>query len=297
MGELAALATAVLWTLTSIFFTIGGREVGSVVVNRVRLALAIVFLMFTHLILQGTLFPVLVEPERWFWLGLSGIIGLVVGDAFLFQAFVLVGPRLSMLMMSLVPVISTVIAWVFLGERLSWLEIGAVSLTVSGIAWVVLERDNNPIEVDRRQYILGILAGLAGAVGQALGLVAAKKGLAGDFSVLSGVLIRMVIAAVVMWGLAAVQGQIRPTLSALRRNPYALKMIVAGSVVGPFLGVWVSLIAVNLARVGIAATLMALTPILILPAAHWVFKEKISARAIFGTVVALAGVTLIFMFS
>lgn len=297
MGELAALATAVLWTLTSIFFTIGGREVGSVVVNRARLVLAVIFLMLTHLILQGTLFPLFVEPERWFWLGLSGIVGLVVGDAFLFQAFVLVGPRLSMLMMSLVPVISALIAWVFLGERLSWLEIGAVSLTVGGIAWVVLERDDNPVEADRRQYMLGILAGLAGAVGQALGLVAAKKGLAGDFSVLSGVLLRMAVAAVVMWALAAVQGQIRPTLSALRHNPYALKMIVAGSVVGPFLGVWVSLIAVNLARVGIASTLMALTPILILPVAHWIFKEKISARAIFGTAIALMGVALIFMFS
>ncbi|MFQ5576138.1 MAG: EamA family transporter, partial [Anaerolineae bacterium] len=208
MGELAALATAFFWTLTSVFFTIGGREVGSVMVNRLRLLLAVLFLAVTHLAVQGTLWPVAAGPERWFWLGLSGIIGLAVGDAFLFQGYVMVGPRLSMLMMALVPVISTLLAWVFLAETLSLLEIGAVALTVGGIVWVVLERRNGATPAEGRHYTLGILAGFGGAVGQAVGLIAAKQGLAGDFPVLSGVLIRMIVAMATVWALAALRGRV-----------------------------------------------------------------------------------------
>jgi drug/metabolite transporter (DMT)-like permease len=294
MGEIAALATALCWMFTSIFFTIGGREVGSVVVNRIRLVMAVFFLTATHLVLEGTLLPLSVEPERWLWLGLSGIIGLVVGDAFLFQAFVLVGARLSMLIMSLVPVLSTLLAWLFLGERLNLTEIGAVGLTVGGIAWVVLERRNENTQADMRQYTLGILFGLGGAIGQAIGLITAKKGLEGDFSTLSGVLIRILVAMVVIWAIAAIQGRVRSSVLALR-NQRAFLAITGGSLAGPFLGVWLSLIAIDLARVGIASTLMALAPVFILPVAHWWLKERMTWRAAGGTIVAMIGVTLIFL--
>ena len=100
-----------------IFFTIGGTRVGSAVVNRIRLVLAVVFLSVTHFLLTGQWFPADVEPYRWGWLGLSGIIGLVIGDSMLFRAFVMIGPRLSMLLMSLVPIISAALAWVFLEEK------------------------------------------------------------------------------------------------------------------------------------------------------------------------------------
>jgi len=115
IGEIAALGTSVCWTFTSTFFTIAGRRVESVIVNRVRLGLAVVFLSLTHFLLQGQWFPPQAGLYRWFWLGLSGVIGLVLGDAFPFQAFVWIGPRRSVLLMSLVPIISTFIAWAFLG--------------------------------------------------------------------------------------------------------------------------------------------------------------------------------------
>ena len=114
VGEIAALATAFCWSLTSTFFSIAGRAVGSVVVNRARLVLAVFFLALTHLLIQGELLPVHAEPSRWWWLGCSGIIGLALGDSCLFQALVLVGPHLSMLLMSLVPVVSTLVAWAYL---------------------------------------------------------------------------------------------------------------------------------------------------------------------------------------
>jgi len=294
MGELAALATSLFWTFTSISFTVAGREVGSPIVNRSRLVLALIFLSLTHWAMQGTPFPANVEIHRWVWLSISGIIGLVVGDAFLFQAFVMVGARVSMLLMALVPVFSTFLAWIFLGEILTPWQLGAITLTVGGVIWVVMERADSPTEHDTKHHFQGIIYGIAGALGQALGLVAAKEGLAGDFPVITGVLMRIIVAVVAIWLFTALRGKVRET-AVIFKNKKALKTILFGSAVGPFLGVWMSLIAVNFAPVGIASTLMALTPIFVLPIAHFIMKERVSSRAVFGTVVALAGVAIIFM--
>jgi drug/metabolite transporter (DMT)-like permease len=294
LGEIAALATSVCWTFTSIFFTLSGRRVGSVIVNQARLLLAIVFLSVTHLRVLGVLLPGQPGLYRWFWLGLSGIIGLVLGDGFLFQAFVLIGPRRSMLLMALVPIISILMAWLFLGERLSATEIAAIGLTVGGVAWVVSEGEANGVQVDRRRYWLGILAGLAGALGQALGLVASKKGMVGGFSPLSATLMRMMVAATVIWGFSLLRGRAGQTLRALTDRRASLA-ILGGAIAGPFLGVWLSLIAVSLTEVGIAATLMALTPIFLLLPSQWIFKDRTSLQSVVGTLVAIGGVALIFL--
>ncbi len=294
LGEIVALATAVCWAATSLFFTIAGKRVGSQLVNRVRLLLAAFFLAITHLLWQGEVLPIHAEPFRWGWLGLSAISGLVLGDAMLFQAFVLIGARLSMLLMTLVPVISTLLAWVFLGETLSLLEIGAVVGTVSSVAWVVSEqRNSSSVDSNPRSHVIGVLCGIGGASGQALGLILSKRGMAGDFPALSASLMRLSVASVVIWLWALIQGQLRPTVEGLRigRTRWA---ILAGTVVGPFIGMTLSLAAVQLVPVGIASTLMALSPVILLPLSHWVFKERITPRAIFGTMVAMVGVAMIF---
>jgi drug/metabolite transporter (DMT)-like permease len=295
LGEIAALGTSVCWTFTSIFFTLSGRRVGSLIVNQARLLLAVVFLSVTHLLLLGVLLPDQPGLYRWFWLGLSGVIGLVLGDGFLFQAFVLIGPRRSMLLMALVPIISILMAWLFLGETLSATEIVAIGLTVGGIAWVVSEGEANGVQVDRRRYWLGILAGLGGALGQALGLVASKKGMVGGFSPLSATLMRMMVAAAVIWGFALLRGRAGQSMRALADRQASLA-ILGGAIAGPFLGVWLSLIAVSLTQVGIAATLMALTPIFLLLPSQWIFKERISLQSVVGTAVAIVGVAIILLF-
>jgi drug/metabolite transporter (DMT)-like permease len=295
VGEIAALGTSVCWTFTSIFFTLSGRRVGSVIVNQARLLLAVLLLAATHLLVLGSWLPDQPDPYRWFWLGLSGIIGLALGDGFLFQAFVMIGPRRSMLLMSLVPIMSTLSAWLFLGETLSTVEIVAIGLTVGGVAWVVSEREANDVRVDRRHYWLGVSAGLGGALGQALGLVASKKGMVGGFSPLSATLMRMLVAAVVIWGYALLRGSAGRTIKALT-DQQSGPTILGGAIAGPFLGVWLSLVAVQLTQVGIAATLMALSPIFLLLPSHWIFKEQISFQSVVGTLLAIGGVALIFLF-
>jgi drug/metabolite transporter (DMT)-like permease len=293
-GETAALLTSLAFSVTSLMFTLAGRKVGSAVVNRVRLILAVILLSLTHLIFLGSPFPLKAEPQRWMWLSLSGIVGLVLGDAFLFQAFVWIGPRLSMLMMSLAPVISTLVAWIFLDEYLSGMQLLGIGLTLSGIAWVIIE-GNTKQKTANRDYVRGILFGLGAATGQALGLVLSKNGLYGDFSPISANLIRMLSATIVLWAVTFLQRKALSTFERLKSNRRSMFLIFAGVVSGPFLGVSLSLFAIQKTAIGVASTLMALPPVFLLPISYIFFKERFSWGAIVGTLVAVVGVALLFL--
>lgn len=297
MGEIAALAASFLWSFTSMQFTLASRRIGPDRVNRARLILAVCFLSLTHFLQFGQIWPVYAETSRWVWLGLSGTIGLVLGDGCLFRAFVLIGPRRAMLLMTLVPVISALLAWVWMGEATEPLEIGAVLLTVGGVAWTVSERrsgDPEHVPADHQRPAYGILLGIGGALGQALGLVTAKQGLVGEFSSLSAALIRMLVASGVIWLLALVRGRAGTTLRALEDRK-AFLFTTGGALMGPFLGVWLSMVAVQNAHMGIASALMSLSPILLIPLEGVVFHERISLRAVAGTAVALTGAAMIFL--
>jgi drug/metabolite transporter (DMT)-like permease len=260
--------------------------------------------MITHVIVFGKLLPVGASGMVWFWFGLSGFIGFTIGDTMLFNAFVLVGTRLSMLMMSLAPIFGTIIAWLFLKEVLSLQKIIAIIITLAGISWVVLERKNNVVRgspvpspnqiSENRYYLKGILCGLGGAFCQALGLFLSKKGLANNFSPISGNLIRILIATATIWIIPSFQGKVIDSFKRLS-NPKASIGVLGGAIFGPFLGVWLSLVAVQNTYIGIASTLMALPPIILLPLSHWIFKERITPRAIFGTIIAIIGAALIFL--
>ncbi len=293
LGELAALATAVCWSFTAILISYSGRRVGSDVVNRGRLAFALVLLMVAHWALEGAFFPTGVEPFRWGWLAVSSVLGLVLGDAFLFQAYVLIGPRLAMLLMSTVPIFSTLFGWLLFGEAVTGLELAGIALAVAGIGWVVTEGQSDPRLADRGLYRRGLLFGLLGALGQVANLVTARYALVDDFPALSATLIRIAIGTVIVWGVAALRGQAGHTIWQWRDRS-ALRAIVAASFVGPFLGIWLSLIAVQNARLGIASTLMALPPVILIPLEYAFFRQRVSLRGLAGTVMALGGVALLF---
>ncbi|MCA9929761.1 MAG: DMT family transporter [Anaerolineales bacterium] len=294
LGELAALGTAVCWSGTATFFSYSGKLVGSQVVNRTRLLLALVFLSVTHLLLEGTLFPVHAEGFRWFWFAVSSVLGLVIGDSLLFRSFVLLGPRLSTLMMATVPIISALFGRLLFDETLTAVEISGILLTVAAVGWVVTEKRVNQSDNEKRDYKRGVWFGLGGAVGQVLNLVTARYGLVGNYATVSATIIRILVAAIVLWLLAVVQGKTKQTI-AQWRNRQAMQAIVAGSFIGPFLGIWLSLVAIQYTRLGIASTLMALPPIILIPVEYFVLKKPISMRGVAGTFAAIGGVALIFM--
>ncbi len=300
LGEIAALLTAMCYSISSIFFTFAGRKFGPVISNRIRLVFAILLLGITHWIVFGSPIPIDAGLDRWLWLGISGIVGLAIGDLFLFQAYVTLGPRLGLLFLSLAPAIAALLAWLILGETLSAGNILGISLTLAGIVWVVLAgTTNNPGTADKdgglpRRSMKGIVAGLIAAAGQAFGVVLAKNGLKGDFPALSGNVIRMTAAFVALWLVTIIQRQVMSTVQQARDQKSGLIYILGGAIFGPLIGVSLSLFAIQNTSIGIASTIIALPPIFLLPISHFVFKEHISWQAISGTLLAVVGVGLLF---
>ncbi len=297
IGEIAALLTSVCWAFNSVVFTRAGKRVGAVTVNYMRLWIAVPALLLIHWLLFTTPFPFAIEPRRFLYLGVSGLIGFVIGDGMLFESFLLIGPRLAMLLALLVPVCSTLLAWVFLGEKLLVLEIASMLVTIGGIAWVVAEKTvpgDMPISGKPRKYCLGILLAVGGAAGQATGLLFSKLGLAGGYSAVSATLVRVSVSALALAALGLFQGKIHAHLAKMK-DKKALLEIAAGALTGPALGVVLSLVAIAHAHIGVASTLMSLTPVILLPVSHILFKERITSRAIVGTLVALLGVVMLFL--
>ncbi len=255
--------------------------------------MAVLLLSGAHWIFLGFPFPAQAEARHWLWLGLSGIVGLALGDTFLFQALVDLGPRKAMLVMSSWPIVSAFLAFLFLDESLAWREVGGIALTVAGIAWVILERGvDAPGPVRAERLARGTAYAIGGAVCQAAGLVLAKQGLSGGFPALSGTLIRMLVAAASIWLVTLVLGGVRENFGKFKDRK-ALLFTACGATTGPFLGVWMSLYAVDHAKVAVASALMALVPVLLLPIMWLLFKERLSWRATLGTLASFAGVLVL----
>lgn len=291
-GELAALLTAVLWSFSALIFAAASARAGSVQVNVTRLLLALVYL--------GILIPILgaetaLSGTQTLNLAISGVIGLTLGDTFLFRAFQEIGARLSMLVMSLAPAIAAVIAYFFLGESLSAAGVAGIAITLAGIALVVLGKQ--PAE-DVRYSLTGrgLAWALIGAAGQGVGLVFAKLAFnEGEVNGFVATFVRIAASLIPLLPMTIASGRLMTPWRFWKEDPNAANLTALGSVVGPFLGISLSLIAVARTKVGIAATIMATVPILMLPLSHFIHREKLSWRAVAGAVVAVGGVGLLFL--
>jgi len=288
-GEIAALGTAFCWAFTGIFFAEAARRIGALRVNLLRLPIALV-LLSGALLATGTTFATL-DARRVGLLAASGIVGLTIGDLALFAALVRIGPRLAALLMALAPVFATLAGAVGLRELPGPLGLAGMAVTLAGVGWVVLERRDgqaHPFE-HRGAIALGVIA----AACQGIGLVLAKAGMAGEVPPLAATWVRMGVATATMWLLALAAGRTvgLAIVDGARRGAMP---VLGGAVSGPFVGVWLSLIAARYTDVGVAATLMATTPVLIIPLVMFTEGYRPSLRAVLGALVAIAGVALLF---
>jgi drug/metabolite transporter (DMT)-like permease len=294
IGELTALLTSVVWAGTSVLFTKATQQVGSLIVNRMRSVLGLIFLMLLNLVINGYLLPFDAGAERWLWFALSGAIGYALGDVFLFQSFLYIGPQRGMLMMSLAPLMSAGLAWVFFGEILTGMQMLGVFVTLAGVAWVIVRRRSDATG-QLSSPLQGTLFGLGAAVGQAVGFVLSKQGLTDNFSPIAGNSIRILAAVIILWGLAAAQGKAKKTIHSMCEKPKVLRLLTLAAFTGPVLGATLSLFALQHTQVGVASTLIALPPVFLLPVSWIVFKEKFDWGAVIGTFVAIGGVALLFL--
>ncbi|GAB4489732.1 MAG: DMT family transporter [Anaerolineales bacterium] len=294
IGELAALFTSFCWTMSAVGFSNATLRLGSQVTNRLRVGLALAALIVINAFLYGKPIPFDAGLDRWGWLTLSGLVGLALGDAFLFACYRFLGPRLGLLLLSLAPVFGTVIAWLVFDETLTMLQMAGVTLTLGGIGWVVFAR-REATGQGQRDWQRGVLFGVLAALGQAAGLVLSKQGMGGDFSPFAATLIRMLAAVASLWSLAALQGQAGNTIRAVRADMQGLKWAIFGAFWGPVLGISASLLAVQHTSVGVASTIMALPPVFMLPISHFFYHDRMTWQSVAGTLVAISGVALLFL--
>ncbi len=301
-GELMALTAALIFSWTSIFFTTAGRRLNVTTVNLLRLPGATLCLALTHFILKGHIWPQGISLSDTAWIGLSGIIGLAIGDSALFKAFTTVGPRRSMTMMALAPVFTVVLAWIMLGERLGlWALLGIV-IVISGVIIATMGKDGGTGQfsgLDPRVLRTGLFLAIVASAGQGLGSAFAKIGMNGaaektTLDSLGTSLIRLAFATIAFW-LVVVPRQnftrLRQTLQD-RRGVLALTLAILW---GPFISVWVSVIAIKNTEAGIAQVLLGTVPIFVVLPSWIVYKDRPTTLSLVGIAVAVAGGALIFL--
>ncbi len=302
IGEVAAVTVSLFWSFASILFTVAGRRAGVLNLNAVRIVIAAGLLGTAHLVLLGTLVPA-ANQEQWLVMGLSGVVGLALGDLAYFGCLVALGPRRGVLLLSTSPIFTTVAGYFGLGEAPgAWAVLG-IGVTLAGVLWVVLESEERSEEraLEPRAKTAGILLGVGGAVCQGVGLVISKYGMvdaasdpASPLNPLSAAIIRMRVAAATVWVAVAL----------LRRAPSVLRAFAdrrasgaafGGAFFGPFLGVWLSMVAVTYALAGVASTLMSLMPVIVIPIVWVVYRQRTTWRGFLGAAVAIAGTAILFL--
>jgi drug/metabolite transporter (DMT)-like permease len=293
-GEFAALGTACCWAVGSNLFAAAGRRIGSRVLNRLRITFAMVLLGIALLVLRGSPWPAWATPVQVALLAASGLVGFVFGDTWGFRALVILGPGRGALLAALAPLFTAAIAWPLLGERPGPLALLGMALTLAGVAWVLQERRHHETDHVEGSPAMGVLAGVLGALGQAGGYVLSKIGMRGGLDALSATMIRVVAATAGIWLLTALSRETGRTMAALR-DRRATWFAAAGAAAGPFLGVTLSLYAVQHIQAGVAASITACSPVLAILIATRFQGERLTARYFAGAVVAVAGVVVLFL--
>jgi drug/metabolite transporter (DMT)-like permease len=293
IGEFAALAVAVFWTVSALAFESASRKIGSLSVNIMRLWLGLVFLSIYTVIIRGHLLPVDATVHNWLWLGLSGIIGLVLGDYYLFRSYPLIGSRFAMLIMTLAPPLAALFGFLILGESLNLIQFAGMIIVILGIAIAIFKRPVKGEKLTLKLSSAGLLFAFIGALGQALGIVLSKYGMEG-YDPFASTQIR-IIAGVAGFSIIITVFRRWNQVNLSLRNLQAMKALTIGAFFGPFLGISFSLLSVRHTEAGIASTIMAITPVLILAPSFWINKEKITPFEIAGAVLSVAGVALFFI--
>ena len=302
IGELISIGVAFSWTATALLSEFGSKRLGNLTLNVLRMAMALLLSLVLFAVVTGSPLPPGASLEAQGWMLLSGLVGYVIGDFCLFQCYIIIGSRYGQLFMTLAPLSAALMAWVTLGQQMTLMSIVAMLVTLLGIGISVLGRGEHH-RVSLRLPLSGVLFAIAAAVCQGVGLVLSKIGM-DHYQTVEGMPEWIVpfsanfyrcIAGIVGFSLLLwLRDGFRPLREALHDRK-GLTAATATTIFGPFVGVGFSLMAVQYTAAGIASTLMAMTPIIILLPSKWLFHERITWRAVLGAVISVVGVSLFFL--
>ncbi len=299
-GELAALLAAFIFAWTSVFFTAAGHRLGVTLVNLLRLPGAVLLLGLAHFARTGRIWPADLDPVAQVWIGLSGIVGLAVGDSALFRSFTLVGPRRGMTVMALAPVFTVVVAWALAGEHLGAQALTGIAVVIGGVMLATGGHDPGGgrfRDLPAGLLRTGFLLALVGAACQGLGSAFVKLGMGpGGSGVdpLGATLVRLAWATAAYW-LLVLPRQNRHELRRRLDDRRGLAALAVAVVLGPFLSVWISLVAIKHTEAGVAQVLLGMVPIFVILPSWVVYRDQASPRSLLGVAVAIAGGALLFL--
>ena len=293
-GECAALATVLCWTFSTLAFEAAGRRVGSMTVNLVRLVIAWGILALFGWVFRGLPLPLDASGETWLWMLLSGFVGFFLCDLCLFRAWVLMGPRVTLLVFSsLTPPLAVLLGWLILGETLTWVQWLGMAVTLAGVMWVLAERRIRATVRTWHVSAWSVTLALAAALGQALATVLIKKGL-DDYDILAVTQIR-VMAGIAGFAVLFAAVNWYPHLWRGMRNARAMSLAGIGALAGPVLGVSLLTLSLRYLASGVALTFVATLPVVIIPFTMVIYKERVTLRAAAGACLAVAGVAMLFL--
>jgi len=311
LGELISIGVAFSWTATALLSELGSKRMGNLTLNVLRMALALLFSVALFWFVTGSPLPYPLSPDIQHptpithhptpWMLLSGLVGYVIGDFCLFQCYILIGSRYGQLFMTLAPLAAAALAWVSLGQQMTTMGIVAMFVTLAGIAISVLGRGSHH-RLSLKLPVGGVLFAIAAAVCQGVGLVLSKIGmdhyapgaLPAWLVPFSANFLRCLVGLVGFSVMLLLREGLAPLRHALHDRK-GLAVATATTIFGPFVGVGFSLMAVQYTSAGIASTLMALTPIIIILPSYWLFRQPITWRAVAGAVISVVGVSLFFL--
>ena len=301
LGELISIGVAFSWTATALLSEFGSKRLGNLTLNVLRMALALVFSLVLFGVVTGEPLPTGVSSEAISWMLLSGLVGYVIGDFCLFQCYIIIGSRYGQLFMTLAPLSAALMAWVTLGQQMKAMSIVAMLVTLVGIGISVLGRGEHH-KVSLRLPLSGVLFAIGAAVCQGVGLVLSKIGMdhyntpdMPEWLIpFSANFYRCVAGIIGFTLLLYFRDGVAPLREAMHDRK-GLTVATATTIFGPFVGVGFSLMAVQYTAAGIASTLMAMTPIIILLPSYWLFHERITWRAVVGAFISVIGVSLFFL--
>ncbi len=301
LGELISIGVAFSWTATALLSEFGSKRLGNLTLNVLRMALALLFSMVLFWAVIGSPLPAGGTMEAYGWMLLSGLVGYVIGDFCLFQCYIIIGSRYGQLFMTLAPLAAALMAWVTLGQEMSAMSIVAMLVTLAGISISVLGRGEHH-KVSLKLPLNGVLFAIGAALCQGIGLVLSKIGM--DYYQpdaipewlvpFSANFFRCIAGIVGFTLLLYFREGFAPFREALHDRK-GMTAATATTIFGPFVGVGFSLMAVQYTSAGIASTLMALTPIIIILPSYWLFGQKITWKAVTGAVISVIGVSLFFL--
>lgn len=301
LGLLAACTTLLSWSVGTLTFLKASRLMDPGLMNRARLGLAVI-VTFIIACVTAQLWPwelvAKTSGTSWVWLGLSGLVGLAIGDLFGFTSLRILGARRQSVIGTTAPAAAAIIGLVVLGEDLSISDVAGTGLTISGVM-VAMNTPDEREEVHSEgfgSYSVGILLAIGGAVCQGAGLVLAKKGMQGhgaDIAPIHATFLRMIVGFLATYVIDVVRRAPHRPLREAFTHKEARSAMVLGTFFGPIVGVTMSLIAAKNLEVAVAQTIFSLVPFVVMLIMRVFYAQQIPARSIVGAIISVIGVVIL----